>query len=192
MGTSASVLYALIVACELAFWIVLFAAFAVRYLLHWSGVSRFLLICLPLIDIALLAFTILDLRGGTVATSAHGLATAYVGFTIAFGSVMVNWTDRRFARRFGSGSGPAEPPSAGWASVKYELQLWVRCLVAGLITCFLLFVVIELVDQPDNTQVLQMWYRIPPAAAFFWFIFGPLWQIVFLKRDADERSSSGQ
>lgn len=192
MDTSAGVLYALIVACELAFWIVLFAAFAVRYLLGWPQVSRFLLICVPLIDVALLAFTILDLRGGAVATSAHGLATAYVGFTIAFGSIMVRWTDRQFARRFGSGPVPAKPPSSGWGSVQYELKLWVRCLLAGLITCALLFVVIELVDRPDNTQVLQMWYRIPPAVAFFWFIFGPLWQIVFFKRDANEQSASGQ
>lgn len=189
MGTSAGVLYALIVGCELAFWIVLFAAFAVRYLLHWHGISRFLLISVPLIDIVLLAFTILDLRSGTVATSAHGLATAYVGFTIAFGSTMVKWTDRQFAYRFGSGPVPAKPPSTGWSSVRYELKLWARCLVAGLITCALLFVVIELVDQPGNTEMLEMWYRIPPAVALFWFIFGPLWQIVFFKQDAREQST---
>lgn len=189
MGTSGGVLYALIVVCELAFWIVLFAAFAVRYLLHWHAVSRVLLFCVPLIDIALLAFTILDLRGGTVATSAHGLATAYVGFTIAFGSTMVNWTDRQFAHRFGSGPAPAKPPSIGWASVMHELKLWARCLVAGLITCVLLFVVIELVDQPGNTEMLEMWYRIPPTAAFFWFIFGPLWQVVFFKRGAKQHST---
>lgn len=43
-----------------------------------------LLMSLPVIDVLLLAFTALDLRAGSAATVAHGLATVYVGFTVAW------------------------------------------------------------------------------------------------------------
>jgi hypothetical protein len=48
----------------------------------------------------LLAATDFDLRSGSVATFAMGLAAAYLGFTIAFGGVTIDWADAVFARRF--------------------------------------------------------------------------------------------
>lgn len=147
------------------------------YCIGAASVGSFLSV--PLIDLALLAFTVLDLRSGTNATFAHGLATAYVGFTVAFGPMFIRWADERFAHRFGGGPRPSEPPSRGWASVRYELTLWARCLLAVCIIHFLLFAVIGFVDQSSQTQALEIWYRIPLATAFFWFIFGPLWQLVF-------------
>ena len=132
-------LYALIVGCEVAFWVALFSGLAFRYLLRLPDRVAFVLWCVPLIDVALLAFTVLDLRSGTVATFAHGLAT--VGFTVAFGPIMVSWADQRFGYRFGGGPPPSKPPSRGWASVLYELKLWARCLLAIFIIYFLLFAV---------------------------------------------------
>jgi len=177
-------LYALIVGCEVAFWVALFSGLACRYLLHWNRVSAFLLLCVPLIDVALLAFTVLDLRSGTVATFAHGLATAYVGFTVAFGPIVISWADQQFAHRFGGGPPPPKPPQ-GWASVVHELKLWARCLLAVIIIYVLLTAIIAFVDQPGTTQALAIWYRIPLGTAFFWFIFGPLWQLVFFKRESN-------
>jgi hypothetical protein len=58
------VLLALIVACEIGFWAFLLAGLAARYLLRWKTVSTILLICVPLVDLVLLAATIADLRGG--------------------------------------------------------------------------------------------------------------------------------
>lgn len=46
-------LYALIVACEAGFWVVLLAALAVRYLGRNQTLSRVLLLSLPLIDVTL-------------------------------------------------------------------------------------------------------------------------------------------
>ena len=79
MAGNSAYLYWLIIACEAAFWVVLALALAARYLLANEGVSRALLLSLPGIDVLLLVFTALDLRSGTPATFAHGLATAYVG-----------------------------------------------------------------------------------------------------------------
>jgi hypothetical protein len=175
-------LYILIVGCEAAFWVVLFFGLAARYVLQWDRLSWILLLCVPLIDLALLAFTVMDLNNGASATFAHGLATAYVGFTVAFGSTMIRWADQRFAHSFGAGPPPLKPPSHGWASVLYELQLWGLCIFATCIIYILLVAVISFVDQPSKTEALNIWFRIPLGTVFFWFVFGPLWSLVFFKR----------
>ena len=137
MPTGSTLLYALIVACEVGFWVLLLLALAVRYLLRKDRLSRVLLIGLPLIDLLLLSFTATDLRSGTTATMAHGLAAAYIGFTIAFGGMAVQWADAQFAHRFAAGPAPTKAPSRGWALVRYDLMLWMRCIVACLITMVL-------------------------------------------------------
>ena len=182
MDPGSRTLYILIVGCEAAFWVVLFSGLAARYVLQWDRVSWILLLCVPLIDLALLAFTVMDLNNGASATFAHGLATAYVGYTVAFGSIMVRWADQRFAHRFGGGPPPSKPPSHGWPSVLYEVQLWGLCILATCIIYILLVAMISFVDQPSRTEALNIWFRIPPGAVFFWFIFGPLWSLVFFKR----------
>ncbi len=88
MFTQSAYLYALIIACEAAFWVVLALALVARYVFRRMGLSRVLLFALPVVDLMLLVFTALDLRSGTPATFAHGLATAYVGFTVAFGGLV--------------------------------------------------------------------------------------------------------
>ena len=89
MPPESFLLYGLIVVCEVGFWVVLLVALAVRYLLAKERLSHALLLCLPLVDVLLLAFTAMDLRRGSTATFAHGLAAAYVGFTLAFGDMAV-------------------------------------------------------------------------------------------------------
>ncbi|MEO8671983.1 MAG: hypothetical protein ABI411_11760 [Tahibacter sp.] len=178
------ILLALIVCCEVGFWVALFSGLAFRYVLHWKRVSWICLVCVPLIDIALLALTVLDLRSGSVATLVHGLAAAYVAFTVTFGSMMIGWADQRFAHWFAGGPAPTKPPSRGWASVRYELKLWARCILAVCIIYFLIFAITAFVGHPGQTRALQAWYGIPLGTVFFWFVFGPLWSLVFFKRES--------
>jgi len=161
---------------------VLVLALAVRYLLRRERLSRALLFLLPVVDLLLLAFTTVDLRSGTPATSAHGLATAYVGFTVAFGSVAVRWADQRFAHRFAGGAPPVKAPSVGWAAVRYELALWIRSIVAWIIAVVLLIALIAYIDNEAVTQPLHEWFRIAIGSILVWFIFGPLWSLVFFRR----------
>ena len=176
---SSSTLYWLIIGCEVAFWVVLFLGLAVRYLWQHRTLSRALLLSLPLIDLILLAVTILDLRAGTVASFAHGLAAAYVGFTIAFGGIAVSWADQHFAHWFMDAPAPAPAPERGWPALRYDLLLWIRCLVAVAITLVLLVVLIALVNDASATKALRGWFSISIGCAFFWCLFGPLWTLVF-------------
>jgi len=177
-------LYALIIGCEAAFWLVLALALIARYLLRRERVSRFLLLSLPVVDLLLLLFTALDLKSGRPADIAHGLATAYVGFTVAFGGIMVAWADQKFAHRFAGGPAPQAAPKYGWPSVRYEFNLWFRCIVAWMITAALLVGLIAFVNDADNTRNLEQWFRIGFGSIVLWFIFGPIWSLVFFRREA--------
>lgn len=171
------VLYVLIVACEIGFWIVLLAALAARYLWHRRRLSRLLLLCLPLLDLLLLACTALDLRRGATATFAHGLAAAYVGFTVAFGGLAVAWADAWFAHRFADGPRPVPAPDRGWPAVRDELLLWGRCIVACMLTTGLVEALVQFVGAADRTQDLLDWQRYAFGCVVLWFVFGPVWAL---------------
>jgi hypothetical protein len=184
MQTQSLVLYLLIIGCEVGFWLVLLLGLAVRYVLKKEAPSRWLLRSLPLIDVLLLVFTAWDLRAGTPATFAHGLAAAYIGFTIAFGSTVIRWADANFAYRFASGPAPEKAPTRGWKAVRFELELWLRCIGACVIALGLIEALIAYVGNDTVTQPLNAWHRHAFGCVFFWFIFGPLWSLVFFRREA--------
>lgn len=188
MAVQSTYLYWLIVACEAGFWLVLVLALATRYLLHREHLSRGLLIALPVLDILLLAFTAIDLKSGATATFAHGLAAAYVGFTVAFGPIAVRWADQHFAYRFAGLPPPERSPTQGWPAVRHEFGLWLRCMLAAVITIALLIALIAWVGDDVATQPLQLWFRIAMGSVAFWFMFGPVWRLVFFGR----RSTPGQ
>lgn len=177
---SSSTLYWLIVGCEASFWVVLLLGLGVRYLLQRKKLSHVLLLALPVVDLVLLGVTALDLGSGTPATFAHGLATAYVGFTVAFGGMAVAWADQRFAHRFAGAPAPFKAPARGWPALRYEIRLWVRCLMAAAITLSLLVILIAFVNDDSATKALREWFRIPIGAAILWLIFGPLWTLLFV------------
>ena len=117
-----TVIITLIIACEIAFWVFLAAGLSARYLFQREQLSKALLYAVPWIDVVLLIAVIIDLRSGSVATFAHGLAAAYIGFTIAFGKPTLAWADRQFAYRFANGTKPQKPPTHGYPLLKYELK----------------------------------------------------------------------
>jgi hypothetical protein len=184
MVKESALLYVLIVGCEIAFWLVLLLSLVFRYLLRKQMLSKWLLWSLPLIDLLLLGFTALDLRSGTTATFAHGLAAAYLGFTVAFGSTVIKWADERFAHRYAAGPKPKLLPTTGWEVVRFDLKLWLRCIVACIIALALLELIIAFVANDTATQPLLIWYKHAFGCVFFWFIFGPTWSLLFSRRGA--------
>lgn len=182
MPSEPYLLYALILACEVGFWVVLVVALAVRYLLARERLSRALLVCLPLIDVLLLVFTAIDLRRGSTATFAHGLAAAYVGFTVAFGGMAVRWADAHFAHRFAAGPVPAKAPSRGWEAVRYDFNLWGRCIAACIITVALVEMLVLIVGNDEVTQPLLAWHKHAFGCVMLWFVFGPAWSLATVGR----------
>ena len=184
MPRESLVLYALIVACEVGFWVVLLLALAVRYVFRKERLSRALLVCLPLIDLLLLVFTATDLNRGTTATFAHGLAAAYIGFTVAFGGVAIKWADAHVAHRFAAGPTPEKAPSRGWELVIYDLKLWGRCILACLVTVLLVEALVQFVGNPEATLSLLAWHKHAFGCVVLWFIFGPMWSLATAWRRA--------
>lgn len=176
---SSSTLYWLIVGCETSFWLMLFFGLTARYFLRRKRLSNILLLSLPAIDLILLGVTTLDLLSGTPATFAHGLAAAYVGFTFAFGSLAVAWADHRFAHWFAGAPPPPKSPTRGWLALRKEMLLWARCLVAVAITLALIASLIAIVNDDSATVELREWFQIAIGSAILWFIFGPLWTLLF-------------
>ena len=169
----------LIIGCEIAFWIFLTAGLAARYIFHREHISKALLYAVPWIDVVLLIAVVIDLRSGSVATFAHGLAAAYIGFTIAFGKPTLAWADQKFAHRFAGGPAPQKPPTHGYPLLKYELKWFGRCLVAVLTTISLSYLAILTVNNPERTEAFELWMYLPIPTAILWFIFGPLWSLLF-------------
>ena len=182
MKNPGAYLYWAIIACEAAFWLVLLAALAARYRWRRQALGRALLFALPVVDTLLLVFTAWDLRSGASADFAHGLAAAYVGFTVAFGGILVAWADRQYAHRFAGGPAPAPAPSRGWSAVRYEFGLWLRSVIAWAITLTLVFALITFIDDARQTAALAEWPRFAVGGVILWFIFGPAWRLVFFRR----------
>jgi hypothetical protein len=172
-------LLSLIVGCEIGFWVFLLAGLTARYLFKWSILSAALLFCVPLVDFVLLGATVIDLHKGSTATFAHGLAAAYLGFTVAFGAMTIGWVDQRFAHRLAGGETPSRPPTFGRGLLRYELKLWGRCVLAAVITMALVFVAIAWVDNEEKTKDLELWLELPLGTVAMWFLFGPLWGLLF-------------
>jgi hypothetical protein len=169
-----------IVAAEIAFWLVLAAGLATRYLLRRPRLGAALLLATPIIDLALLAATVIDLRSGAEASAAHGLAAAYIGVSVAFGPSMIRWADERFAHRFAGGPEPWRPPKHGRARTRHEWREFGKAALAWGISVGLLLAGIALVGDADRTEGLQAWIARLTIVLAIW----SLWPIGYTLRPA--------
>jgi hypothetical protein len=124
------VLIAVIFAAEIAFWALLVSGLATRYLLRRPRLGLALLAATPVIDLALLVATTIDLRRGGAPTLAHALAAVYIGVSVAWGQRIVAWADARVAHRFAGGPRPVRPPRTGAAHAAHQRREWLRHLTA--------------------------------------------------------------
>ena len=183
-------IYAVIVACEVGFWVVLLGGLAARYGMRWPRLGGALLACVPLVDLVLLVASVLDLRYGGQAGAAHGLAAVYLGVSVAWGRSMVRWADARFAHRFAGGPPPSRPPAGGLEHARYQRGQWARHLLAWGVGCALLLGGFALVGDADRSGALlgiaQGWTLVL-VVDFFWTMSYTFWprRIPGRKVDAD-------
>ena len=171
-------IYGVIVACEVGFWVVLLAGLVARYVLRRPRLGGALLVCVPLVDLALLVASMVDLRGGGEAGVGHGLAAVYLGVSVAWGHSMVRWADARFAHRFAGGPPSERPPGTGMEHARHERRQWARHLLAWAVGCALLLGGVALVGDAGRTEALwgiaQGWTLVL-AVDFAWSFSYTLW-----------------
>lgn len=149
-----------IIGCEIAFWVLIVAGLACRYLLGMRRTGAALLLLTSAVDVVLLAATVIHLRGGAEASYTHGLAAVYIGVSVAFGHAMVKWADERFAHRFAGGPAPVPKARYGREHARAERLGWFKHLLAWAIGCLCLAGMIYLVGDRDGTQTLAQIGRV--------------------------------
>lgn len=180
---------AAIVACEIGFWVVLAAGLATRYLLRRRRLGAVLLAAVPVVDLALLAFTVVDLRHGAEPSFAHGLAAVYLGISVVFGHSMVRWADVRVAHRWAGGPPPApKPPGGSWASARREWREFGRGCLAVAITAVLLLGAIALVGDGGDTSELRGWFGRLGAVLAIWLVGWPVVETIRASGRGPERA----
>jgi len=144
----------IIIATEIAFWVVLLSGLTARYVLRRPRLGALLLVATPLVDLVLLGFTVLDLSNGATASVAHALAAIYIGVSLAFGHSLVQWADARFAHRFAGGPAPQRAPRSDRAHAAHARRGWRRHLLAWAIGVSLLLGAVAVVADAGRTEAL--------------------------------------
>lgn len=167
----------LILAGEVAFWAFVLGGLVARYLLRRPQLGVALLLMTPVVDLVLIAATVIDLRAGATAGVFHGLAAIYVGVSVAFGHRMIRWADERFAHRFDGGP-PKRPPEYGSEYARHQRAGWYRHLLAWVIGSSLLLGMDFLVGDSSTTESLSaraaLWTLIL-VIDFVWSFSYTLW-----------------
>jgi len=171
----------LIAACEVGFWVLLGGGLVARYLLRLRRVSTVLLLCVPVLDVVLVSASLVDVARGSAPGVTHGLAAAYLGFTVAFGHATIRWVDVRFAHRFAGGPAPVKPPQYGTERVVREWREWGKMALSWAVAAVVVLVTALVagtgVPAPDDWNADPLWnwpLRLGVIAAI-WFATGPLW-----------------
>ncbi|GIN89024.1 putative membrane protein YmcC [Siminovitchia terrae] len=168
----------LIIGCEIGFWIFVIAGLFARYILKKKKLGGYLLLCTPIVDLILIAATVVDLKNGAVADIFHSLAAIYIGVTVGFGKRMIQWADERFAYTFAGGPKPKKAPRGGKEHARNERNGWYRHLLSWMIGCSLLLAMTAFVGDLSRTQALLNF--IPRwgfflAIDFIWSFSYTLW-----------------
>ncbi|BCJ31372.1 hypothetical protein [Actinocatenispora sera] len=165
-------LFAVIVGCEIGFWLLVGAGLACRYLLRRRRASTVLLAAVPVLDLVLLIATVADLLARhAVAGPQHGLAAVYLGGTVVFGRGMVRWADRWFAYRFAGGPRPPKLPKSGPVRARYEWREWGKAVLAGAIAAALLGLMALVLGDLHRSAALLSWLPRIGLVLAIWLIW---------------------
>ncbi|WP_374775854.1 hypothetical protein OG756_26665 [Streptomyces sp. NBC_01310] len=147
---------ALIIACEVGFWVLLAAGLALRYLAKMPRLGAAVLLCEPMLELVLLVVTTLDLKNGAAPDWKHGVAALYIGYTVAYGHYTIKWLDGHAAHRFAGGPKPA---GAGYGAARaaHEWKLWGRTVLAAAVALGLLQLAIWYVGGSGDVSSLKAW-----------------------------------
>ena len=150
----------MIVACEIAFWVVIGLGLVTRYIFKQQKAGLFLLALTPVVDVILLIITGVDLYRGASATTAHALAAVYIGVSIAFGKSMIQWADEKF-QHYVSHTSAAKTKRYGFEHARHYAKSWFKHLLAFVIGVGILLAMIYFVNDSARTEalsgIMQLW-----------------------------------
>ncbi|MEU6306331.1 hypothetical protein [Streptomyces chartreusis] len=179
---------ALIIACEVGFWVLLALGLAVRYLLKWRRTSVVLLLCEPLLELVLFVATAVDLKNGAEPGWEHGLAALYIGYTVAYGHYTIRWLDGHAAHRLAGAPPPPRPPQYGMARARHEGGLWLRTLLGAAVACALLQGAVWYVGDGDTSSLRSFQWVALRAAGIHGLV--ALAYLIWPKQPKGEPASS--
>lgn len=184
-------LVVLIVACEVGFWVLLATGLLARYVLRRRRLSTVLLAATPVVDVVLFVAALADLRRGAQPSALHGLAAAYLWFSIAFGHSTIRWVDDRVAHRFFGGPPPWKPPKSGPARAAYEWREYRRGLVGYVAALALLGSGVLVIGDWERASGLLAWGGRLTLAMVIWLVFWPVWASVSARGSRDNTPTVG-
>ncbi|MFC9030255.1 hypothetical protein [Streptomyces arboris] len=149
----------LVVACEVAFWVLLAAGLALRYVARKPRLGAAVLLCEPLLEVVLLVVTVIDLRNGAEPDWKHGLAAVYIGFTVGLGHHTIKKVDAWVAHRWFGGPPPVKPPKYGMARAAHEWRTAARWILAAVVALGLLQAAVWYVGPGGAVSSLQGWQQ---------------------------------
>lgn len=159
-----------IVTAEILFWLLLISGLLVRYALKAPRVGVALLIATPVVDLALLALTYVDLSFGGSASFFHGLSALYIGYSVALGATIIQSLDKRFAHRFGQHeSGDVNSEVSNYEKA---LSTWRRACIASLISIILLILGIVITGLHGAFWLIY-WVIVAVFVVPMWWCLGP-------------------
>ncbi|MEU9861242.1 hypothetical protein AB0D99_10215 [Streptomyces sp. NPDC047971] len=164
----------MIVACDVLFWVLLVGGLATRYIAGRRRLGGALLVCVPLVDVVLLAATVVSVRDGAEPSVWHGLSAAYLGITVVYGHSTLRWADRKFARRYGGVPEPAAPTPYGRRAIVAAWLSWLRFLLAYAIGVVLTAGLIALVGGVSEGAPMLVWLN--PLTKIL--VYSAIWPIV--------------
>ncbi|MFJ8745535.1 hypothetical protein ACIRL2_39970 [Embleya sp. NPDC127516] len=145
---------AMIVVCEVGFWVLIALGLLSRYALRRRRLSNVFLFSTPLLELILLVVAVVDLRGGATAGARHGIAALYIGSTVMFGHRAIRWVDQRVGYHFLGGPLPWRPPTHGVERIRYEVTEFARVVGAMAIAAALVGLLILITGDADRSEAL--------------------------------------
>ena len=141
---------AVIIGCEIAFWVFVAAGLVLRYPARRPRAGGVVLACAPLTDLALLVVAAISVHLGAVADWSYGLAAVYLGVSVIFGRDLIAAADRK-VRRAPRTAAVAMTARAAW-------RLWLRAAAAGAICALLLVCCLLLARDSAQTEPFRGWF----------------------------------
>lgn len=178
---------AVIIGCEIGFWLLIAAGLSARYLLRRPKLGAIVLALVPALDVVLIAAVALDLRGGAEVTTVHRIAGLYLGISVAFGAYLVRWADVRFAHMFADGPAPVKMPKHGAVAFRHECAMFARWLLAAAITAVAVLGLTLTVADGAQSSALWEVYPLIGLITAIWLVTGPVWTLGSARSDTQSQ-----